>query len=59
VHQAIQTIRRAKRCGYDYVVDLDIMSFFDEIPHEMLMEEVRERIADGKVLMLIPYIKWA
>ncbi len=41
-HQAINTIRRAKRGGYDYVVDLDIMSFFDEIPHEMLMEKVRE-----------------
>jgi RNA-directed DNA polymerase len=52
-HQAISTIRRAKRGGYDYVVDLDIMSFFDEIPHELLMEKVRERITDGKVLTLI------
>jgi RNA-directed DNA polymerase len=52
-HQAINTIRRAKRGGYDYVVDLDIMSFFDEIPHEILMEKVRERITDGKVLTLI------
>ena len=52
-HQAIQTIRRAKRGGYDYVVDLDIMSFFDEIPHELLMEKVHERVTDGKVLTLI------
>ncbi|MGG1520031.1 group II intron reverse transcriptase/maturase [Paenibacillus oryzisoli] len=52
-HQAINTIRRARRGGYDYVVDLDIMSFFDEIPHELLMEKVRERITDGKVLKLI------
>jgi RNA-directed DNA polymerase len=52
-HQAINTIQRAKRGGYDYVVDLDIMSFFDEIPHEILMEKVRERITDGKVLTLI------
>lgn len=52
-HQAIQTIRRAKRGGYEYVVDLDIVSFFDEIPHEGLMEKVRERITDGKVLTLI------
>ncbi|TVY10491.1 group II intron reverse transcriptase/maturase [Paenibacillus cremeus] len=52
-HQAIQTIRRAKRGGYNYVVDLDIMSFFDEIPHEMLMEKVQERITDGKVRTLI------
>ncbi|MCS7463000.1 group II intron reverse transcriptase/maturase [Paenibacillus doosanensis] len=52
-HQAISTIRRAKRGGYEYVVDLDIMSFFDEIPHELLMEKVYERITDGKVLALI------
>ncbi|MFC0328542.1 group II intron reverse transcriptase/maturase [Paenibacillus sepulcri] len=52
-HQAIHTIRRAKRGGYEYVVDLDIMSFFDEIPHELLMEKVQERITDGKVLTLI------
>ena len=35
------------------MVDLDIMSFFDEIPHELLMEKVRERITDGRVLTLI------
>jgi RNA-directed DNA polymerase len=29
------------------------MSFFDEIPHEFLMEKVRERITDGRVLTLI------
>lgn len=52
-HQAISTIRRAKRSGYEYVIDLDIMSFFDEIPHELLMEKVHERITDGKVLTLI------
>ncbi|MFC4766859.1 group II intron reverse transcriptase/maturase [Effusibacillus consociatus] len=55
-HQALATIRRAKRAGYEYVVDLDIMSFFDEIPHDLLMEKVHERITDGKVLMLIR--KW-
>jgi RNA-directed DNA polymerase len=52
-HQAIRTIQRAKRAGYNYVVDLDIMSFFDEIPHDLLMEKVHERITDGRVLMLI------
>ncbi|MNI23264.1 Group II intron-encoded protein LtrA [compost metagenome] len=29
------------------------MSFFDEIPHDLLMEKVRERVTDGKVLTLI------
>jgi group II intron reverse transcriptase/maturase len=52
-HQALRTVRRAKRTGYEYVVDLDIMSFFDEIPHDLLMEKVHERITDGRVLKLI------
>lgn len=29
------------------------MSFFDEIPHELLMKKVHDRITDGKVLKLI------
>ncbi|WNS42667.1 reverse transcriptase domain-containing protein [Paenibacillus sp. MMS20-IR301] len=52
-HQAIRTIGRAKRNGYEHVVDLNIVSFFDEIPHGGLMEKVQERISDGKVLTLI------
>ena len=39
--------------GYVYVVDADLKSYFDTIPHERLMERVRERIADGRVLKLI------
>jgi len=35
------------------VVDADLKSYFDTIPHERLMERVGEKIADGKVLNLI------
>lgn len=35
------------------MVDLDIQSYFDTIPHERLMERVNKKIADGKVLNLI------
>lgn len=52
-HQALETIKRAKRAGYEYVVDLDIQSYFDTIPHEKLMNKVREKIADGRVLDLL------
>jgi group II intron reverse transcriptase/maturase len=52
-HQALETIRQAKRAGYEHVVDLDIMSFFDEISHDLLMEKVHERITDGRVLLLV------
>jgi RNA-directed DNA polymerase len=39
--------------GFVYVVDVDLKSYFDTIPHDGLMSLVRERIADGKVLALI------
>lgn len=52
-HQALDIVRKAKRAGYEHVLDLDIQSFFDEIPHGKLMEKVNERISDGKVLKLI------
>lgn len=52
-HQAIGVIQQAKRAGYEYVVDLDIQSYFDTISHEILLEKVRDRIADGRILGLI------
>lgn len=54
-HQALETVQKARKAGYEYVVDLDIQSFFDEIPHDLLMEKVRERVTDGKVLNLIEH----
>ena len=36
-----------------WVVDAELKSYFDTIPHEPLMERVGEKIADGKVLQLI------
>jgi RNA-directed DNA polymerase len=39
--------------GYTWVVDADLKSYFDTIPHEKLMERVREQVADGRVLGLI------
>jgi RNA-directed DNA polymerase len=35
------------------VVDVDVRSYFDTIPHEPLMERVEERVADGRVLELL------
>jgi RNA-directed DNA polymerase len=39
--------------GYHFVVDADLKSYFDTIPHEPLMARVRERISDGRILTLI------
>jgi RNA-directed DNA polymerase len=39
--------------GYTFVVDADLESYFDTIPHDELMHRVEERISDGRVLALI------
>ncbi len=39
--------------GFSFVVDADLESYFDSIPHERLMERVEERISDGRVLGLL------
>jgi len=39
--------------GYTHVVDADLKSYFDTIPHAPLMERMRHKIADGRVLGLI------
>ena len=50
---ALREVERQLRSGYEYVVDVDIKGYFDNIPHEALLTLVKERIADGKVLGLI------
>jgi RNA-directed DNA polymerase len=39
--------------GCHWVVDADLKSYFDTIPHDCLMALVREKISDGRVLDLI------
>ena len=50
---ALRRVEQLLRQGYRYVVDVDLKSYFDTIPHEKLMARVRERVADGRVLKLI------
>jgi RNA-directed DNA polymerase len=55
---ALREVDRLLKAGYTYVVDADIKAYFDSIPHEPLMAEVRKYIADGRVLALIEaYLK--
>ena len=41
------------KAGQTWVVDADMKSYFDSIPHALLMAEVEKFISDGKVLKLI------
>ena len=51
--QALEAIREAGNRGYNFVVDADIQGYFDNIRRETLMELVKERISDRRVLKLI------
>lgn len=50
---ALRRVDALLKAGYRYVVDVDLKSYFDTIPHDKLMGEVRRHVADGKVLGLI------
>jgi RNA-directed DNA polymerase len=51
--QALEAIREAGNRGHNYVVDADIQGYFDNIQRGLLMEMVKERISDRKVLKII------
>ena len=51
--QAIERIEEVRDEGHEWVVDADIKAFFDTVNHEKLIDEVAERISDGRVLRLI------
>ncbi len=44
--------------GYGWVVDMDLEKFFDRVNHDKLMSEVRKRVSDRRVTVLIQrYLK--
>lgn len=50
---ALRRVVGLLKAGHTYVVDADLRKYFDSIPHGRLMERVREKVADGRVLELI------
>jgi len=46
-------VQELLKAGYVYVVDVDLKSYFDTIPQDRLMDRIRRRVADGRVLALI------
>lgn len=50
---ALRRVDELLKQGHVYVVDADLKSYFDTIPHDRLLHRLRERIADGRLLRLI------
>ena len=50
---ALRRVEELMRAGYTWVIDADLERYFETIPHERLMGEIKRHIADGRVLDLI------
>jgi RNA-directed DNA polymerase len=52
-HQAVEAMAAGWKEGRRHAVDCDLKSFFDTVPHERLMNALREKVRCRKVLGLI------
>lgn len=52
-HQAVAKAEAYLNKGYRWVLDADIQGFFDHVDHQILMDLVREKVADGRILDLL------
>jgi RNA-directed DNA polymerase len=50
---ALRRVDTLLKAGHIWVVDADLKSYFDTIPHERLLALVKRRVADGRVLALV------
>src|SRR6476469_10020521 len=52
-HDAVAEVRHFTARSYEWVVEGDITACFDEISHPALMDRVRKRVGDKRVLALV------
>lgn len=50
---ALRRVAQLLQQGYNWVVDADLKSYFDTIPHEKLMALIAGKVSDSRVLALI------
>ena len=50
---ALRRVDQLLKEGYTFVVDADLKSYFDTIPHDRLLDRLRTKISDGRLLTLI------
>lgn len=57
-HQAVRKLQADVKDGHDWVVDLDLESFFDRVNHDRLLHRLGRHVQDGALLRLIKaYLK--
>ena len=52
-HDAVKAAQSIIAAGKDWVVDIDLQSFFDEVNHDILMSRIAQVIRDKRMLKLI------
>jgi group II intron reverse transcriptase/maturase len=55
--QALETIRETANTGCNHVLDADITDFFGSLDQGVLMERVRKRVSDKRVLRLLRWLR--
>ena len=50
---ALRRVDELLKAGYTHIVDADLKSYFDTIPHDGLMSLVDKKVSDSRVLKLI------
>ena len=52
-HQAIRHVQAIVLEGYEWCASIDLKSFFDEIPHGLILKLIRRKISDEALVTLI------
>lgn len=52
-HQAIEHVQEIVKQGYEWCASIDLQSFFDEIPHDLILKLIRRRISDERLVTLL------
>jgi RNA-directed DNA polymerase len=52
-HHALERVEHLLKEGNVYVVDADLKSYFDTIPKDRLLAQIREKVSDSRLLRLV------
>ncbi len=50
---ALRRVDELRKDGYVFIVDADLKSYFDTIPHARLLAQVGQKVSDGKIMRLL------